>query len=83
MLCSSGALSKKTVAAAIARPACARCLPGHREEKRSAAARVSTTGAREIAESPTEKLRGSGGSGVQFNGFQKKKKGAKILRIFN
>ena len=38
MLCSSAALSKKTVAAAIARPACTRCLRGHREAKRSSVA---------------------------------------------
>ena len=48
MLCSSAALSEKTaVAAAIARPACSRCLRGHREEKRSSVVRVSTGGARE------------------------------------
>ena len=46
MLCSSVALSEKTAAAAIARPACTRCLRGHREEKRSSVARVSTVGAR-------------------------------------
>jgi len=35
------------VAAAIARPPCTRCLRGHREEKRSSVARVSTVAARE------------------------------------
>ena len=48
VLFSSAAQSKKTetVAAAIARPACTRCLRGHREEKRSSVARVSTVGVR-------------------------------------
>ena len=43
--CSSAALSKNTVAAAIARPARTRCQRGHRERKRSCVARVSTVGA--------------------------------------
>ena len=47
--CSSAALSKNTaVAAAIARPACTRCLRGHRERKRSSVAfRLSAQGGQE------------------------------------
>ena len=44
--CSCAALSKNTVAAAIARPARTRCLRGHREKKRSSVAHASTVGAR-------------------------------------
>ena len=44
--CSSAALSKNTVAAAIARPARTRYQRGHRERKQSCVARVLTVGAR-------------------------------------
>ena len=44
--CSSVALSTNTAAAAISRPAPARCQRGHRERKWSFVARVSTVGAR-------------------------------------
>ena len=45
--CYFAALSKNTVAAAIAWPARTRCQRGHQERKRSCVARVSTVGARE------------------------------------
>ena len=53
--CSSAALAKNTVAAAIARPARTRCLREHRERRQSSVANVSTVGARGSKRADIEK----------------------------